>query len=162
MLINIIAAAAVPDVWVATADGSVGAVPSALMSIGIVVAWFALVNTVVTAVDHAKREMLLSAAVMVAGIVAAVVCGALLHDATSAHDEEAATGKSAYFDSVATWLSDDYDIDTNPETLRRLVAGEALTAEYDGRQVVISLGETTTGRLSVVDENRTVLERMAD
>jgi hypothetical protein len=93
-----------------------------------------------------------------AGLVGAFLC--ISHLAAS--NNEYVDSKNAYAASVSDWLADDYGIDTNKAAVKKLIADESLTAEYDGRQVVISLGETTTGTLSVVDENRTVLEPLAD
>jgi Zn-dependent protease with chaperone function len=90
-----------------------------------------------------------------AGGLAAIIVGALSIVSESEADDAA---KAKYAALVSDWLKDDYSIDTNADAATKLLSGEALTAEYDGHQVVISLGETTTGKLSVIDENRTVLE----
>jgi hypothetical protein len=137
-----------------------------LLSVGIaflaVVTVLAFMVILFGAVEGDGEVTAVASAVAFIAILGVIFCGSGVKAITDAEKADKATARAAYDETLVDWLEDDYGIVTDVPTIGRLLDGDTFVADYDGRQVTISLSDTVDGKKALVDENRAPLEPLAD
>ena len=101
-----------------------------------------------------STNLVLAVLLCVVAAAAITVSALIIH-----HQESQMKSQQAKYDSsVINWLDTDYGIKTNTAIAHQLVNGKSSTVTYNSKEIVISVIETPEKKLSVIDQNHTVLQ----